>query len=119
MVKVLLLLACFSFHSLVLGDKVIVFMGPPGSGKGTQSNLLSEELHWQSYSIGTIIRMHKASNNTIATALELYEHEAEVNDHLKIGLMLGQITQHIKKYGKPEAIILDAWPCLLYTSRCV
>jgi len=44
---------------------IIIFIGPPGSGKGTQSKLLSKELKIPHISTGDILRDHISKNTPI------------------------------------------------------
>ena len=43
--------------------EVIIFLGPPGSGKGTQAKILSNKLNFQHISVGDLLR-ENISNNT-------------------------------------------------------
>ena len=42
----------------------LVFLGPPGSGKGTQAKLISEILKIQHISTGTLFRQLAEENNS-------------------------------------------------------
>jgi adenylate kinase len=66
-------------------NKVVVFLGPPGAGKGTQAERLAAEQHLLKISTGDILR-----------------------DHVKRGTDLGQRVQPILDAGKlvPDDILI-------------
>ena len=50
---------------------LIVFMGPPGSGKGTQSGLLLEKLNLTALSTGEMLRAAKCSGSEFGEMIKL------------------------------------------------
>ena len=48
----------------------IIFFGPPGSGKGTQANLLAKELNIPHLSTGDILREKLKENDKISNVLK-------------------------------------------------
>lgn len=48
----------------------LVLFGPPGSGKGTQGQLLAARLNYRHVATGTIIRTHIAKNTSFGRAVE-------------------------------------------------
>ena len=56
-------------------SKIIVLMGAPGAGKGTQARLLQERLHLPQISTGDILRARAQQNDELAK--EIQEVQAE------------------------------------------
>ena len=44
---------------------VLIFLGPPGSGKGTQAEILIEKLKYFHLSIGDLLRENITKNDTL------------------------------------------------------
>lgn len=50
---------------------ILVFFGPPGSGKGTQAQLLSEKLHFDYIATGNLLRGEIAQKTDLGRRIEL------------------------------------------------
>lgn len=98
---------------------VVVLIGPPGSGKGTQSKLLKEAFHVPAFSTGDILRTVAASGtplgNEVRTVLEsggLVEDEL-VNRVVAERLSAPECAQGAILDGYPRTVaqarFLDAW----------
>ena len=46
---------------------VLIFLGPPGSGKGTQAEILIEKLKYFHLSIGDLLRENITKNTDLGT----------------------------------------------------
>ena len=51
-------------------SKIIVLMGAPGAGKGTQARLLQERLHLPQISTGDILRARAQQNDALAKEIQ-------------------------------------------------
>ena len=51
-------------------SKIIVLMGAPGAGKGTQARLLQERLHLPQISTGDILRARAQQNDELAKEIQ-------------------------------------------------
>jgi adenylate kinase len=84
-----------------------VFLGPPGAGKGTQADLLGEELHLPHLSTGDLLRA------AVAARTELGE---EAEGHMKAGrlvpddLVLRILAENLKRHDGENGFILDGFP---------
>ncbi|MEK6704397.1 MAG: adenylate kinase [Bdellovibrionota bacterium] len=86
---------------------IIVFLGPPGSGKGTQAKKLVEKYGWQQFSTGDMLRMAIANGTALGMKAKNYvERGSLVPDEVVIGL----ISEKIKETGAAGSIILDGFP---------
>lgn len=85
----------------------IIFLGPPGSGKGTQAKLLSERLGVPAISTGEILRAAVRAGSPLGLQAKATMEAGElVSDDLMIALIRDRI-------GSPDAsrgFILDGFP---------
>ena len=87
--------------------KIIVLMGAPGAGKGTQARLLQERLHLPQISTGDIFRSLKTAQTPLAQEVrEIMERGQLVPDELTIKLVKERTAQDDCKNG----YILDGFP---------
>jgi adenylate kinase len=87
--------------------KIIVLMGAPGAGKGTQARLLQERLHLPQISTGDIFRALKTAHTPLAQELrDIMERGQLVPDELTIRLVKERTAQDDCKNG----YILDGFP---------
>jgi len=87
--------------------KIIVVMGAPGAGKGTQARLLQERLHLPQISTGDIFRALKNAQTPLAQEVrELMERGQLVPDELTIRLVKERTAQPDCQNG----YILDGFP---------
>ena len=85
----------------------IIFLGAPGSGKGTQSSILSKELSIPTISTGDIIRGVLKSGSEQASLLKSYiDKGALVPDDLVVNLLKNRLAQPDCANG----YILDGFP---------
>ncbi len=85
----------------------IVFLGPPGSGKGTQAKLLSERLHLPAISTGEMLRAAVGEETPLGRqARAVMERGELVSDSVIVALIRERTT-------RPDAgkgFILDGFP---------
>jgi adenylate kinase len=87
--------------------KIIVLMGAPGAGKGTQARLLQERLHLPQISTGDIFRALKTAHTPLAQeVIEIMERGQLVPDELTIKLVRERTAQDDCRNG----YILDGFP---------
>lgn len=87
--------------------KIIVLMGAPGAGKGTQARLLQERLHLPQISTGDIFRALKNAQTPLAQEVrEIMERGQLVPDELTIRLVKERTAQPDCENG----YILDGFP---------
>jgi adenylate kinase len=87
--------------------KIIVLMGAPGAGKGTQARLLQERLHLPQISTGDIFRALKTAQTPLAKEVrDIMERGQLVPDELTIRLVKERTAQDDCKDG----YILDGFP---------
>jgi adenylate kinase len=88
-------------------SKIIVLMGAPGAGKGTQARLLQERLHLPQISTGDIFRALKTAQTPLAQEVRaIMERGQLVPDELTIQL----VKERTAKDDCRNGYILDGFP---------
>jgi adenylate kinase len=86
---------------------IVVLLGPPGSGKGTQAKKLVADRHWPQLSTGDMFRSAIANGTRLGLEAKGYmDRGALVPDSVVIGLIEERIKQADCKVG----FILDGFP---------
>src|SRR6185503_7618144 len=86
---------------------IIVLMGAPGAGKGTQARLLRERLHLPQISTGDIFRALKNAQTPLAQEVrDIMERGKLVPDELTIRL----VKERTAKEDCRDGYILDGFP---------
>lgn len=87
--------------------KRLIFLGPPGAGKGTQAKTLSETHQIPHISTGDILRQAITSQTSLGQKAESYMNQGElVPDELIIDLIKERLSQPDSKNGW----VLDGFP---------
>lgn len=88
-------------------SKIIVLMGAPGAGKGTQARLLQERLHLPQISTGDIFRALKTADTPLAQEVrDLMEQGRLVPDEVTIRV----VRERTAKADCKNGYILDGFP---------
>ncbi len=86
---------------------ILLLLGPPGSGKGTQAKKLSAEHGWPQLSTGDMLRSAIARGTSLGERAKTYmDQGALVPDEVVIGL----IEERIKEKDCTQGFILDGFP---------
>ena len=90
--------------------EVLIFLGPPGSGKGTQAELLNQKINFTHLSVGDLLRDNISDNTELGKLASNYVRSGElVPDDLIIDLMDSYIS-NLKNNDNSLGIILDGFP---------
>lgn len=85
----------------------IIFLGPPGVGKGTQAELVSKKLNIPQVSIGDILRQAVKNQTELGLSAKQYMDKGElVPDEIIINLVEKRLSENDCKNG----FILDGFP---------
>lgn len=85
----------------------VIFLGPPGSGKGTQANMLAAELRIPTISTGEVLRKEVEIESEIGRLAKSYMNSGGlVPDEVVVGIIKNRITQDDCQNG----FILDGFP---------
>ena len=94
----------------------IVMMGPPGSGKGTQSAILSEKLQLTAISTGDLLRQVAGEDSKIGQKIKkLIDKGNFVSDDLIIKVMESELEKMDKEHG----YVLDGFPRTLEQAKAL
>ena len=85
----------------------LIFLGPPGAGKGTQAQLLSELLHLPHIATGDILREAIAAQTPLGKEFQQYVDRGEL---VPDRLILDLIGQRIRQPDAQPGWILDGFP---------
>jgi adenylate kinase len=97
----------FCYDSVMNIENVIIVLGPPGSGKGTQGKLLAPILNYNYLSMGQYLR--EFSNRE--TALASMVRETINSGHIIKDTWMPEIFEEaIESMPKADGIILDGFP---------
>ena len=82
----------------------LIFLGPPGAGKGTQAKVLEEHCGYRQISTGDILRRHVAEATPLGIEAKSYMDRGDlVPDDLIIRMMEHELAN-------PADVILDGFP---------
>ncbi len=85
----------------------LIFLGPPGAGKGTQANVLATELGLGHISTGDLLRESVKKNSAIGLRAKSFMDKGElVPDEIVIDLVVDKLKNSNNKKG----FILDGFP---------
>jgi adenylate kinase len=93
---------------LSLAGKVFVFVGPPGSGKGSISSLCIKNLGWVQLSTGNLCRKHIANQTETGKEIDFAIKSGKlVSDSLITNMVLEWFQ---KDFDESHTVILDGYP---------
>ena len=85
----------------------IIFLGAPGSGKGTQASMLSSELNIPAISTGEVLRKEVEQQSEIGKHAKSYINSGQlVPDEVVVGIIKNRIIEADCKKG----FVLDGFP---------
>jgi adenylate kinase len=85
----------------------IIFLGPPGSGKGTQAQLLAESYELSHISTGDILRRSIVEKTPLGLQAQNYVERGEL---VPDQLLLDLINEALQNNNSPSGWILDGFP---------
>jgi len=88
-------------------SKIIVLMGAPGAGKGTQARLLQERLHLAQISTGDILRARAQQNDALAKEIQ----EVQAAGKLASDDLVGRVVrERTSQQDCRNGYVLDGFP---------
>lgn len=86
---------------------ILIFLGPPGSGKGTQAKRLTAERSWPQLSTGDMLRANIAQGTSLGVEAKRFMDQGQlVPDQVVIGM----IEERIHQSDCLKGFILDGFP---------
>jgi adenylate kinase len=83
----------------------VIFLGPPGAGKGTQARLLHERFGIAQISTGDLLRENLARGTKLGTQAERYMRAGQLVPDV---LVIGMIEHEIE--AVPDGFVIDGFP---------
>ena len=96
-------------------ERIVLFVGPPGSGKGTLSQKCVQELGWKQISTGDLCRAHIANETEIGKKIDFAIKSGKLVDDGLISQMVFEWFSEQK--NGPHTVILDGYPRTVQTSN--
>jgi adenylate kinase len=91
----------------------LIFLGPPGAGKGTQAKVLEEYCGYRQISTGDILRRHVAEGTPLGVEAKSFMDRGDlVPDDLIIRMMEHELAN-------PAEVILDGFPRTVPQARAL
>lgn len=110
----IIFIMAFTFNLLANDSLVIVFLGPPGAGKGTHASPLGEKLGMPHISTGDLLRANIKNNTPLGKKAKGFIDEGKlVPDELVLDILFDRISQEDCKKG----YILDGFPRTLLQAQ--
>jgi len=85
---------------------IIVFLGPPGSGKGTQAEILREDHGFEHFDTGSRLRAEIATGSDLGQRIASFTNEGKL---VPIEIIKEMIQKFIRE-TKAERIMFDGFP---------
>ena len=74
-------------------SKVVIFLGPPGAGKGTQAKRLAKELNMVQLSTGDMLRDHMARGTELGLQIKAIQNAGKlVSDDIVVALIRDKLA---------------------------
>ena len=94
--------------------KVFIFLGPPGSGKGTQTSRLADKLSIPHIDTGSLLRKNIQDNTELGQIAKSYIDKGHL---VPLSVVASVIEDRIKKEDCAEGYILDGYPRSIEQAR--
>lgn len=91
---------------------ILIFLGPPGAGKGTLSHLCVKKYKWSQLSTGNLCRQHIAEKTAIGQEIDCAIKAGKlISDALIISMVDQWLIEQVKQLSSShDSIILDGFP---------
>lgn len=86
---------------------ILIFLGPPGSGKGTQAKRLTAEKYWPQLSTGDMFRANIANSTPMGLAAKKYMDDGQL---VPDDVVIGMIRARIEDADCADGFIFDGFP---------
>lgn len=85
----------------------LIFLGPPGAGKGTQASRIADFYQVPHISTGDILRNNVAEKSPLGLQAQEY---MDKGDLVPDGLILDMVEERLKKHDAQDGWVLDGFP---------
>ena len=86
---------------------VVILLGPPGVGKGTQAVRLADSVGWEHVSTGDLLRAARRDGTALGKKAQAFMDAGEL---VPDGLILDLVRDHLKGIAPEAGILFDGFP---------
>lgn len=86
---------------------VVVLLGPPGVGKGTQGVRLGRDLGWAHVSTGDLLRQARRDQTELGRKAQEFMDQGEL---VPDGLIIDLVRDHLRGLDPSQGVIFDGFP---------
>jgi adenylate kinase len=86
---------------------VVILLGPPGVGKGTQAVRLADSVGWEHISTGDLLRAARRDNTELGRKAQEYMDAGEL---VPDSLILDLVREHLRGVAPEAGILFDGFP---------
>ena len=86
---------------------IVVLLGAPGVGKGTQGMRLGRELGWAHVSTGDLLRAARRNGTALGDEARRYMDAGEL---VPDGVMIDLVREHLAGLGPSRSVVFDGFP---------
>ncbi len=94
----------------------LIFLGPPGTGKGTQAKLLHQQFHLPHVSTGDLLREHIQQSSELGKLAKTYMNQGQL---VPDPLILKMLFERLSKSDCSKGYVLDGFPRTLPQARAL
>lgn len=87
--------------------RVVVLLGPPGVGKGTQGALLAETLGWEHLATGDLLRAARREGSELGARVQGY---MDRGDLVPDELIVEVVKDRVQRISRDRGIVFDGFP---------
>ena len=98
-------------------ENIYIFIGPPGSGKGTLSNLCVAQFGWEKLSTGNLCRKHIIEQTEIGKQIDFALKSGKLVSDSLITCLVEEWFEHISKHA--SVVVLDGYPRTVAQARAL
>lgn len=92
---------------MIKPPKTLIFLGPQGSGKGTQARLLAEKFGYRLIEAGELLRTIAKENNELGRKVKM---TIDAGNLVEPWLITDVIKKRLSELSSDEAVIIDGYP---------
>jgi adenylate kinase len=88
---------------------IIILIGPPGSGKGTQAKMLADKFNFKYLGSGDCLRANQKKNNFTGKKLFQVMNKGELVPSFIVTKIMGDELEKLRETSDIKGLILDGW----------
>ena len=86
---------------------VVILLGPPGVGKGTQGVLLADEMEWRHLATGDLLRSHRREGTALGRQAQEYMDKGEL---VPDPLIVDMVREVLSSLQSDTGVVFDGFP---------